>query len=361
MLTTAHRRPAFIAGGLLLLMAATAWRAFVHQSFHAATWEADKPQRMASERELYGIPAVERIEFDLSRLAIPVEELHYPGLSKDGIPALTNPSFLLAEEAGALPPESRVIGVVIDAEARAYPLSILMRHEIVNDRVGNVPVAVTYCPLCDSAAVFDRRTPLGEREFGVSGLLYNSNVVMYDRGGAPESLWSQLRSEGISGPGVETSLSTLPVELTTWRDWQSRHPQTKVLAPPSGRYEYYVGSPYEEYFESPGLMFRVNRTSDRLSTKERVLGVWTDGAARAYPASAFGRELLRIEDVVDGKTVVIQFNPETGSSRVVEADDGVQWMYSLWFAWYAFHPDTDVFASPVQHGMSSSQKSRIAQ
>ena len=282
--------------------------------------------------------------FDLSQLVIPQSELRPGGPAKDGIPALTNPKFLAASETTYLRPEDRIIGLVTATrESRAYPLKILNYHEIVNDQLGDLAVAVTYCPLCDSCAVFDRRTELGEREFGVSGLLYNSNVLMYDRGGIPESLWSQVLTRGISGPAAEKSLRALPLELTTWQDWLSRYPETKVLSPDTGHRRNYGRSPYGGYFSAPRLMFPVNPRSDRLATKARVLGVWTDKVVRAYPESAFGPNRLRIADTLDGKNVTIEFNPQARSLRVTQADDGVSWMYSLWFAWYALRPDTDVF------------------
>lgn len=285
--------------------------------------------------------------FDLSSAIIPRNEILGGGPPKDGIPALTNPKFIPEREASYLNRDDRVIGIVRGQDARAYPLAILNYHEIVNDSVGDLPVAVTYCPLCDSAAVFDRRTPLGHRDFGVSGLLYNSNVLMYDRGGEPESLWSQIKTTGISGPGANHALKTLPVELTTWDDWRTRHPETKVLSPQTGHQRDYRRNPYAGYFDQPGLMFSARPTSDRLPTKARVLGVWTDANARAYPLSAFGNEPRTIEDLVDGKKVVIHYDPRARSLRVVEAEEGFQWMYSLWFSWYAMRPETDVFQGPI--------------
>jgi len=281
--------------------------------------------------------------FDYSRLTVPENEIRAGGPPKDGIPALSDPKFISPQEASYLNADDRVIGVVSGQDARAYPLKILNYHEIVNDTIKDIPIAVTYCPLCDSADVFDRRTELGVREFGVSGLLYNSNVLMYDRSNQTESLWSQIKAEGISGPGAKKSLRSLPLELTTWSDWVSRYPQTKVLSAQTGHNRNYTRSPYGGYFSSPQLMFPVRPTSDRLPTKERVLGVWTKDAARAYPISAFSKQRRRVEEQLGGKRFVIEFVPDAATLRVVEAEEGLQWMYSLWFAWYAFHPDTEVF------------------
>lgn len=281
--------------------------------------------------------------FDFTQATVPTNEIRAGGPGKDGIPALSNPQFLPEADADYLQPEERVIGFIGDNdEARAYPLKILTQHEIVNDRIGDLPLAVTYCPLCDSAAVFDRRTPLGEREFGVSGMLYNSNVLMYDRTEAVESLWSQLQSKGITGPAAKLALKPLPVELTTWQDWRTRYPKTKVLSSDTGHGRDYNRNPYAGYFERPELMFPAKPSSDLLSAKSRVLGIWTKDAARAYPESAFSEKRTRIEEQIDGKKIVIEFDPQARSLRVVQADEGVQWLYSLWFAWYAFHPETTV-------------------
>ena len=221
-------------------------------------------------------------------------------------------------------------------------MKILNYHEVVNDRLGGRPIAVTYCPLCDSAVVFDRRTELGEHEFGVSGLLYNSNVLLFDRGGQPESLWSQMMAQGVSGPAAGVSLTPLPAELTTWRDWATRHPQTTVLSSRTGHARDYRASPYQQYFDSPRLMFPVRPLDNRLPLKEPVLGVWTDEAARAYPVSAFGREARIVEQELDGRRFTLEFDPQPNTVRVLHADEGLHWMYSFWFAWHAFQPETEI-------------------
>ena len=282
--------------------------------------------------------------FSFTRLTIDRDAIERGGPRKDGIPALSAPKFVSAAEADFLEGEDRVIGVAIGGESRAYPLLILNHHEIVNDKIGQTPLAVTYCPLCDSAAVFDRRTPLGVREFGVSGLLYNSNVLMFDREGEPESLWSQMQMRGVSGPGSAMTLTTLPLELTAWSHWRKRYPQTKVLSRDTGHQRDYARNPYAEYFEERFLMFASEPTSDRFPSKTRVLGVWTGKSARAYPQPVFGRERTRISDVIDGKKLTVSYDTATRSMRIDSADDGIQSMYSFWFAWYAFHPDTSVYS-----------------
>jgi hypothetical protein len=282
-------------------------------------------------------------QFDLSPVTVDVREIHGGGPPKDGIPALTRPRMIPAALADHLSANDRVIGVVIDGQARAYSLAILNYHEIVNDIVGEIPIAATYCPLCDSVAVYDRRTPLGEREFGVSGLLYNSNVLMYDRGGQPESLWSQVQTKGISGPAAGRQLTAIPCELTTWGSWQARHPDTLVLSPNTGHTRDYTRNPYEAYLGSRQLMFPAEPVSMRLPAKERVLGVWVDDEYRAYPESRFRADQAEVADVIGGKSLTIAIDRTSHSMRVVSADEGVSWLYSFWFAWYAVHPNTTIY------------------
>ena len=281
--------------------------------------------------------------FKLERLVIPRDEILSGGPRKDGIPALTYPRMLSPRGARYLKPNDRVIGVALGGQTRAYPLRILNWHEVVNDRVGGIPVAVTYCPLCDSVALLDGRDGAAERQFGVSGLLYNSNVLIYNRGAATESLWSQMMLQGVSGPGARRTLKTLPVELTTWRDWKSRHPATKVLSNQTGHARDYNTNPYSQYFREPEVRFPVRPRSNRLPAKQPVLGVWTAGRARAYPLSAFGADQPVVVDTLDDRRLTLRYNPGAKSLRVEKADEGLQWVYSLWFAWYAFHPNTDVY------------------
>ncbi len=335
----------------ILALVLIGWGVHAEQNYWRGAWTQRTLLPRLVHRDVSLRPSVHLVQyaqgqrrpaFDFSAITVPVNEIHGGGPPKDGIPALTNPRFVTARGATYLRSEDRVIGVVASNQAKAYPLKILNYHEIVNDRVGDLPVAVTYCPLCDSCSVFDRRTKLGPREFGVSGLLYNSNVLMYDRGGRPESLWSQVMAEGISGPGARTSLNALPLELTTWENWRSRYPNTTVLSTETGHRRDYNRSPYGSYFSTSQLMFPVKPSSNLLPTKSRVLGVWTDSVAKAYPESFFVQGRQRIEEKLGGKRIVIEYNPVAKSLRIVEADDGVHWMYSLWFAWYAFHPETAV-------------------
>lgn len=287
--------------------------------------------------------------FDLRNAAIPRNQFHSGGPPVDGIPSLSRPKFIAATQARYLEPSDRVIGVVIEGAARAYPLKVLNYHEAVNDQIGKTPIAVTYCPLCDSVAVFDRRVDDEVLEFGISGLLYNSNVLLYDRrrdGG--KSLWSQMKSSAVAGPKVRTALKALPVELTTWSDWRARFPETTALSTDTGHQRDYSRSPYGGYFDSPNLMFPVEPVDRRLPLKTSVLGVWSEKAARAFPLTAFDilKSRQEVQTEVGGKELTLEFNPSSRSLRVVKAADELHWMYAFWFAWAAFHPDTDIYRLP---------------
>lgn len=282
--------------------------------------------------------------FELQNLTVPREEVLGGGPPKDGIPAISKPRFIQANKATYLKPKDRVIGVQIENIERAYPIAILNYHEVVNDQLGNTPIAVSYCPLCDSAVVFSRKLKTGVREFGVSGLLFNSNVLMYDRGGKPESLWSQMMTQSVSGESVNEALKTLPLELTTWQSWKTRHPKTEVLSTQTGHTRNYARSPYDAYFQGPELMFPVNKTDDRLPPKSPVLGIWTEKSSRAYPLTSFTEDQADLEQTIDGISFTIQYEKESNSLRISQTEGEIQVVYSLWFAWYAFHPETEIYS-----------------
>ena len=282
------------------------------------------------------------LPFDLRDLNIPAKEILGGGPPKDGIPAITNPKVIPAAEARFLKATDRVIGVSLGGRSRAYPISILTQHEIVNDKLGDMHIAVTYCPLCDSVVVFDRTTDLGLKEFGVSGLLYNSNVLMYDRS-EKESLWSQMKMEGVSGPGRGLKLQVLPMELTSWGSWLSRHPNTDAMSTAVGHQRDYRRNPYAGYFKQAGLMFPAKPQSANLPLKERVVAVWDEGDSVVVPASHFKGKTGTASVTLNAKQFEVEYEATTDSLRVIATNDDVKWANAFWFAWYAFHPSTKIF------------------
>ena len=278
--------------------------------------------------------------FDLADSLVPAAEIHPGGPPRDGIPAIDDPQFESADAASEwLAGDDPVIGVVHGGEARAYPIAVLNWHEIVNDVVGGRPTLVTFCPLCGTGVVF--APPAGERfDFGVSGLLYNSDVLLYDRQG--QSLWSQILAQAISGPSAGEKLAVLPSQHTSWKRWRQLHPDTLVLSRQTGHRRDYDRNPYAGYEQDEALFFPVaNRYQGPLHPKERVLGVRVGDAAKAYPFSALaeaGRE--RLTDTVGGEEIVVRWDA-AGPAAWVES--GPQGISAFWFAWYAFYPHTKVF------------------
>ena len=182
---------------------------------------------------------------DFAKTSIDLAEIRSGGPPKDGIPSIDHPKFVPISESTNLSPTEPVIGLAIEGDARAYPLRILTWHEIVNDVVGGLPVAVTYCPLCNSAVVFDRRVGGEATEFGTTGKLRNSDMVMYDR--ASESWWQQFLGEAIVGQRTGTRLKTIPARLESWARFKERHPGGRVLVPNNPNARAYGANPYVGY------------------------------------------------------------------------------------------------------------------
>ena len=231
-------------------------------------------------------PQFRRFVYDGIAHDIRMEEIAWGGVLVDGIPALDNPRMTTASAASYLNPDDPVFGVEINGDARAYPLRIANWHEMVNDVVGGVPVSLAYCTLCGSGILFDGRVA-GRAEpftFGSSGLLYRSNKLMYDR--QTDSLWEQFAGHPVTGKltGSKIELKLLPLVLTSWSEWRSRRPETRVLSLNTGfRRDYGPGVAYREYFASPELMFPALVKDRRLHQKDLIFGVRVPGGVKAWP------------------------------------------------------------------------------
>ncbi len=298
--------------------------------------------------------------------------------SMDCIPSIDDPAFVEARDADWLDPNDTVIGLEQNGEARAYPLGILNVHEIVNDEVGGEEVAVTYCPLCRSGLVYSREVDGQVLEFGVSGKLYNANLVMYDR--QTQTYWSQVQGRAIVGPLVPSELEIRTSVITGWQDWRNGHPDTKVLSRDTGIYpaSSYDSNPYTGYAATESVGFGVGEVDDRLPSKTLVYGLTAGGVSKAYTEKDIRREDL-IQDELGGVPVMLVEDQQDGGIQAytrevdggtlefsIENDqlvdgEGNEWSFDgeklngeeeleqlpthgfYWFAWSKFHPDTSVY------------------
>ncbi len=295
---------------------------------------------------------------DFSKASVDYGSILSGGPPKDGIPSIDQPIFGMVEEVAEkwdMGPQEPVITVEIGGDLKTYPLRILMWHEIVNDSVGGVPVAVTYCPLCNSAVVFDRR--VGDRilDFGTTGKLRNSDLVMYDR--QTESWWQQFLGEAIVGEMTGTLLDMVPVRIESFEKFRARGVHGKVLVPNNPRVRRYGGNPYEGYDgrSRPYEFFR-GELPNEVPPLERVVAVgeegWTLSLLREKgeirsgdlvltwePGQNSALDSYRIADGRDIGNVVVQRVTPGGREDVV-------YDVTFAFAFHAFRPDGTIHTTP---------------
>jgi len=286
-------------------------------------------------------PATAQVKngFDVAYALIPYREIRAGGPPRDGIPASTDPVRETVETADRwLEDDDRVMGLVVDGEAVAYPIRILNWHEVVNDVVGGRPVAVTYCPLCGTGVVFD--STLGEQRmlFGVSGLLYKSDVLLFDR--RTESLFSQLMLKAVSGPLSGTEPKVVPSLTTTWDAWKARHPDTSVVSLVTGHFRDYGTDPYRWYRKLSQTMFPVRGADRSRGPKEWAWLVLADDesiiVAEEVLAELAGDEIGTFRT---DEGVVLRYDP-AARELTAPADPGSRRIVipGYWFALTAFHP-----------------------
>lgn len=289
--------------------------------------------------------ADEKNGFDLARTSVPASDIIAGGPPRDGIRSVQEPSFADAATARKwVAPENPVIGVVIGDEAFAYPVHLMEHHQIVNQRVGSRAVAITYDPLTDAALAWDARVGDDDLSFGVSGLVWRSGFLMYDR--ASESLWSQMLGRAIAGKRTGESLSRIRTRVEPLGVWLARHPSSRILERPELKQIDYRYSPYSAYWVSRDVVFPVPARDDRYHPKEVVLGVTLakdeDGPARAYLGSVLTKSGGRVVDEFEGHKLRIAYDGETGTFQF-DAPDALAVTTAYWFAWKAFHPDTGIW------------------
>lgn len=316
---------------------------------------------------------------------VPLDQIVSGGPPPDGIPSIDDPKFVSVPEAdGFLEDAELVVGVNINGDTRAYPLQILVWHEIVNDNVGGIPVAITYCPLCFTNQVFNR-TLEDENivEFGTSGKLYNSNLVMYDR--LSESLWSQALAHGIVGKYAGTNLQRIPFDVANWKEWKELYSESKVLSRDTGSIRPYGADPYGGYYTNSEVLFPISNRDDRIGLKEIVVGLENQGHYKAYKLQDIESKKV-INDNVNGRPValfslhpfmvreydpevdgqILQFEYNQGNNNFIDKQTRSEWNLEglavngpmkgkqltrmpfdegFWFEWIAFHPRTEIYTT----------------
>lgn len=335
---------------------------------------------------------------DFERHSVPFDEILSGGPPKDGIPAIDEPRIISIEEADEwLEPQEPVALFQIGDDVRAYPLQILMWHEIVNDVVGGVPVAVTFCPLCNTAIAFERTFEGQVLDFGTTGRLRYSNLIMYDR--QTETWWQQASGEGIAGEFAGRQLTFLPAPIISWADFAAAHPEGQVLSRDTGFRRRYGENPYLGYDDVNQAPFLYDgpQPPDQLLPMARVLTIDLGGEAVAYPYDVL-QEIHVANDVVAGTAVAVFWAPGTASAldqgsvaggrdvgtvvaysregqedtltfhfqddRIVDEQTGSEWdvlgqavagslagaqlkpvvsVNHFWFSWAAFKPETRIF------------------
>lgn len=313
------------------------------------------------------------------------------GPPKDGIPPIDHPKAIPATEADKILKDADIVfGVDDKGVVKAYPQMILVWHEIVNETIGGEKVSITYCPLTGSAVGFKGRSKVdgSELTFGTSGKLVNSNLLMYDR--QTESHWPQILGVAIDGPNKGNVLEEFPVVWTTWGRWKRRHPQTSVLSTETGFFRAYGRDPYGSYarrgtyYDSGGPFFPVMATNNRFMAKQVVIGVKLNGFSLAIPKDAMQAKKVG-QTILGGVPIVILYDEDLDTVRVysrqiggrtlsfwlkngkiVDIETGSEWDLTgrstggrlkglqltsisaydvMWFAWYAFYPETKVYVS----------------
>lgn len=346
----------------------------------------------------FGISTIWKTDF-CTALDNVFSEILSGGVPRDGIPPIDDPAYESIEAASTwLQSQSPVIAFELDGIARAYPLAILTRHEIVNDMFGDTPIAVTFCPLCNSAVVFERRIDGETLRFGVSGMLRNSDLIMWDD--KTESWWQQLTGEGIVGEYTGQQLTLLPAQVVSFGAFVEQYPNGEVLAR-SGRT--YGSNPYVGYDSTPRPFLFVGTPDDRLPATERVLAGLLGRQAVAYPFPILAEQGV-INDTVSDWNVVAFWQSgatsaldrasideskdvgmaalysrdlgeqtltfsQTDDGRIVDEQTGSVWNVfgtaiegelagqqlqqvlafpHFWFAWAAFRPETLLYGQDVR-------------
>lgn len=330
---------------VLTFLSILIWRGFFINNFEPPK-EGETQKEIIMIKNNDGETKKEIMVTDGVKHSVPLNEILGGGPPKDGIPSIDLPKFIFVDEASKqLSDAEPGIALEIGGATRFYPFQILVWHEIVNDTINGKRVLVTYCPLCLSGIVFDPVVRDEQAEFGTSGKLWNSNLVMYDR--KTDSLWSQILGEAIVGEMTGARLKVLPSDQIRFGDWKKLHPAGEVLSRDTGTTRFYGQDPYGDYYTTPGTYFPVGKKDDRLADKDFVLGIVVNNKAKAYWPEAI-KKIGEITDQFEGKTIIVRYENDIDAVRLFEKkQDGalerVNPFGAFWFSWVAAHPNTELY------------------
>ena len=316
---------------------------------------------------------------------IPKDQIFDGGPGRDGIPSIDDPQFINVSSASYLTDDDLVVGFKNGAVVRAYSHPIMDWHEIVNDKVNGKNIAITYCPLTGSAIAWNRDGLVGGSTFGVSGLLYNTNLIPYDRGS--QSNWSQMMIKSVNGNLIGQEIETSKMVETTFKTWKEMYPNSQILSTNTGFSRSYGTYPYGGYRTNTDLLFPVNGEDNRLHKKARVLGIIVGESTITYSIDSFGEDISVINNsfsglkhvaaVSKGKNFAVAYNRELDDGTLLEFTvvqnelpiimfdgEGNKWdvfgeavegpragtlleatksFISYWFAWAAFYPNAVIY------------------
>ena len=308
--------------------------------------EQDSSQNATAARARNAIAAVDNDEIKFTSDGTPFlinpNRLRGGGPPKDGMPSIDDPKFISVEDADKwLSDDEFGLAIIHKGVKRFYSFQVLVWHEIVNDVIAGDPLLVTYCPLCGSGIVFERTIDGEEVEFGTSGKLFNSNLVMYDR--KTDTYWTQIGGRAIIGTLTGKELKQFPADVTTWGEWKKVHPDSEVLSRDTGSRRQYGTEPYGNYYESRRLISPVEDSDDSLHPKAVVFGIKVNGSFKAY--TEFDVKAAKvIEDTVNGVNIKIE-RDDAGivTFTNLETNERIPHDREFWFAWFAFHTETKLY------------------
>lgn len=267
------------------------------------------------------------------------EKLLSGGPNKDGIPSIDNPKFVLQSEVDWIRDDELVLALTYKGVEKIYPLQVMVWHEIINDIVAGDALLITYCPLCGTGIAFKRVLDGEDVEFGVSGKLFNSNLVMYDR--KTDSYWTQVGGKAIIGEKTGQKLEQISIDTVVYREWKKEHKDSLVLSKETGFDRPYGNDPYGNYYEDSFLLFPVENQDDRVHPKTIVFGIKKDDKFIAYKEV----DVKKLETLTDKENKVELKYQNDGTVKIIDTENGKEIIKEtgMWFAWYAFHPQTQLY------------------